>query len=212
MTSFFSRRSALLCGTIFSSTLLVACGQTALTEQDVARSIGAGCVLVSYEKFVKISEDAKGLKEMSTEFKADCTPQGGTTKRRISGTMHFVQWQDWISKPWNFKKTTLDVDRLPPPKVGQSKLTYSDGPECNAKLERVATEVMACLQEIDPKNAERLEAQLETFKLHSRLFGRTTSENMALMQLEERCTQQWQAVSRQLPSDEKTRACLALAK
>ena len=165
MTATFTVRHALLFIAVSSTALLVGCGQARPTEQDVVRNIGAGCTLVSHEKFVKISEDSKGFQVVSTKFQADCTPQGGTIKRRITGTMVFDQWQDWFSKSWSFKATTLDVDRLA--KTAQSKLMYSDGPECNARLERVATEVVACLQTLDPKSAERLNAWLEQAKNQS---------------------------------------------
>lgn len=200
------QKSAVLLGL----SLLTACAQPSPTEQHITRQLDKGCTLVSHEKFVKVAEDAKGLKEVSTKFQADCAPEGGAIKRRITGTMVFDQWQDWFSKSWSHKSTQLDVDKLPK-KVESAapKLAYSDGPECNAKLERVATDVAACFQEIDPKSAAYITNSLEQFSQNSRLFGSTTSENSALIQLENRCTEQLSMMMRHLPTDEKSKVCLA---
>ncbi|MGL6291318.1 MAG: hypothetical protein ACRC2H_11555 [Silanimonas sp.] len=209
MTKNLSAAVALLC-----LGLLTACSRSAPTEQDVSRGLGTRCTLVSHEAFVNVSEDARGLRLVSTRFQADCTPESGITKRRIAGTMFFDQWQDWFSKSWSHKSTELDVDRLAAraattPDSASSRLTYSDGPECNAKLERVATNVLDCLSETDPKSAQYLFDALEQFKHHSRLFGGVASENLALIELEDRCMQQLSIVLRQLPTDERTKACLA---
>ena len=203
------RTTALLC-----LSLLTACAQPNPTEQDITRNLDKGCTLVSHEKFVKVAEDAKGFKQVSTKFQADCTAEGGTIKRRIAGTMLFDQWQDWFSKSWSYKSRELSVDRVvdsiaKKPESASSKLVYSDGPECNAKIERVATQVAACFQEFDPKSAAYLTNGLDQFKQHSRLFGITTSENAALIQLEDRCTEQLSILLRQLPTDEKSKVCLA---
>lgn len=84
---------------------------------------------------------------------------------------------------------------------------YSDAPECDAVLQKVATDVVPCLRRAHPENAQLLEDWLQQARRDFRLHGDVSEREGALRQLEENCGQQWRYRNKMLADDSAMRSC-----
>lgn len=86
---------------------------------------------------------------------------------------------------------------------------YSDGPKCNALVQRIADEVVPCLQQIRPEYAENLQTTLDG----SRPFplGRARSQaehDEQVVALDAQCQEHWQQMLKQVDSKSPEAQCV----
>jgi hypothetical protein len=86
--------------------------------------------------------------------------------------------------------------------------TYSDAPECNALLHRIAEEVLPCLQRVSPEIGQRLETALAAARTSPRLKGEQAGRKDVQMRVEEACREHWSQMMHQLDSKAPEGECL----
>ena len=143
-------------------------------------------------------EDAKVV------YEADCKAEGGDQVRRITyeaqfgvatsadtGTQrHF--WDLRLNQPARGEAAGQATPSGTAEQESESG-NYADGPECNALLMRVQTEVIPCVEDIDARAAQRLQSWLEITSQRSRIAASNNNRAAAEIKIDENCLASWRS-------------------
>ncbi len=205
-----------------SLALLSACsiGSSSPSDNDIRTNAGQGCTWVSNSKPVKKTDDGTNVKAVEVAYEADCVPADGTLARRIAGTLLFVEHKDWFSKRWVFERRSVRSDPIsaqtPAPAAAgttAARLQYADGPECNALVGRVVSQVLPCLKTDTapsaPQAMQMAEAFIEFAGDSGRINGNTNNLNETINAIETNCIAKWQFIQRYWSGTASVKACMA---
>lgn len=144
-------------------------------------------------------EDAKVV------YEADCKAEGSDQVRRITyeaqfgvatsadtGTQrHF--WELRLNQPARGEAVDQSASSNTTEQESGSG-NYADGPECNALLMRVQTEVIPCVEDIDAQAAQRLQSWLEITSQRSRIAASNNNNRAAAeIKIDENCLASWRS-------------------
>lgn len=217
----FVSPSRLAClGVVLSSLLLASCSKlgdfpTKDTESLVTKNMGSQCKLVSVLEHKPLAP-VNDLQRVAVRYEADCLPEGGQQARRIRYVMTFDQRESWFGKEWVKFDNAIESDPLPAAgaastltqtAIATAATEWSEAPECNAALKRVATEVVPCIAQVDPELAGQLRDWVESAKIGYRLYGNVTQREAALLQLDQDCLYQWNARNKMIGEEPKLKQC-----
>lgn len=206
---------------LLSCLLLVSCSSgdfpAERTETLVAQQQVGSCKLARITERKPLSS-VEALARMAVHYEADCLPDGGTQARRLRYVMTFSQRDGWLGKSWIMTDNQIEADPLPAPATAATTATapgaaessatpWSDAPECNAALTRVAAEVVPCLQQADPATAQEMQDWLQRARYDYRLHGDVSQREAALLKMDEECLYQWKQRNRILQGEAALRRC-----
>lgn len=107
---------------------------------------------------------------------------------------------------------------VPAPPVPASKSTaavastsadamYSDAPDCNALVTRLADEMVPCLERVNPEYSKRLKAIIDTFGKNPRMLLDPVHRDEVLRRTEEDCRSYWRSITYQIDSKSPEGQC-----
>lgn len=217
----FAFPARLVClGVVLSSLWLASCsGQgdfpDANTESLVSQHLDSRCKLASVLERQPL-QPVNGLARVAVRYEADCLPEGGQLARRLRYVMTFGPQEKWYGQEWVKLGNSLESDPLPTTatagtpaqtSVASTTTEWSEAPECNAVLKRVATEVVPCLASADAQLAAQLGEWLERAKADYRLNGTVSQREAALLQLDQECLHQWKYRNKMLNDEPRLKQC-----
>jgi hypothetical protein len=210
-----------LMGALVSCLLLSACGATsdfpaASADALVTQNLEPRCQFVAVVGREALPS-SDGLERVAVRYETDCVPEGGQKAWRRTAVMTFGQRQEWFGqKPWMKLDNRYEPDRpaaqAAPAAVSESNAVqtageWSDAPECNALITRVATEVAPCLDKVDPDTAQQLRDWLARVPTEFRVLGDASQRTAMLMETEERCLHQWRYRNKMIAGDRALKTC-----
>lgn len=117
-------------------------------------------------------------------------------------------------QPKQAAEETQPVEPMPPapeavdPIASPSADTmYSDAPDCNALVKRIADEMVPCLERVNPKYGEQLKAIVDTFRTSPNTLVDPVRRDEVLRQTEEDCRTYWKQIVNQLDSKSPDGQC-----
>lgn len=186
------------------------------TEALVTRGLDARCRLVS----IGSRETLPGghdQQRVAVHYEADCTPENGQTARRLKAVMTFSRAPDSIDgEPWIKVENRYEDDppaargaqaASPGPAATSASNAWSDGPECDAVLTRVAADVLPCLDSAAPDAAQQIRDWMQQARTEYRIHGDVSQRAAALLVLDEACLHQWRYRNKMLADDRPTQGC-----
>jgi hypothetical protein len=165
---------------------------------------GRFCVLAEVGPMQHLPNSERGLQRIAYDVAVDCKPKGGQLMRRIEGTQVFqhngppniMSGPPWNAEPMTLRNTPSPASAdagasVTPPAVNR----YADGPECNAMTQRMAEQVLPCLQSTSPEAASDIQAHIRK-QVHGRLSEKTTPNLAAALMVEdEQCLSRWRQIN-----------------
>jgi hypothetical protein len=91
--------------------------------------------------------------------------------------------------------------------VAAAVTDWSDAPECNAVLKRVALEVVPCLAQIDADVAREFGEWLEHARTRFRLPNDPSGRELALLRIDDGCLQEWRLRNRLIGDEARFKQC-----
>lgn len=177
---------------------------------------GRPCTVVEVGPMQRLPDSELGRKRVAYDIVVDCKPKGGQLMRRIEGTQvmtHNGPPNIMSGLPWNADDMTLrDPAGWVAAGAGASASLqvfnrYADGPECNAMTQRMAEEVLPCLQSKHLEEASHIQAHIRR-QAHGRLNEMTTPNlAAALMAEDEACLYRWRQINLLLMGQPSAAAC-----
>jgi len=92
--------------------------------------------------------------------------------------------------------------------VATATTEWSDAPECNAVLKRVAVEVVPCLAQVDADVAREFGEWLEHARTQFRLPNDASGRELALLRIEDGCLQEWRLRNRLIGDEARFKHCV----
>lgn len=186
------------------------------TEALVMQGLDAKCRLVSIGNRETL-QGGRDQQRVAVHYEADCTPENGQMAHRLKAVMTFSRTPESSDgEPWIKVDNRYEEDppaarvaqtASPTPAAAPASNTWSDGPECNAVLTRVATEVLPCLDSAAPDAAQQVRDWMERARTEYRIHGDVSQRAAALMELDEACLHQWKYRNKMLADDRAMQAC-----
>ncbi len=110
------------------------------------------------------------------------------------------------------KETETVESELPKPATDEitppaADTMYSDAPKCNARVKRIADEMLPCLQRIKPEMGKQLQAVVDTFRNSPRLRLDPVHRDEVILRVEEDCQSYWLTITNQLDSKSPEGQC-----
>jgi hypothetical protein len=186
------------------------------TETLVTQGLDARCglaTIVSREELPAVD----GLKRVAVHCEANCVPDGGDIPHRVKAVMTFSQSHgSFGARPWtkagNHYEPDPPVASVAAPALREvvaasAANAWSDAPECNAALTRVAAEVLPCLDKASPESAQQMRGWMERAREEYRVLGDVSQRAAALLVIDENCLQQWRYRNKMLADDSTMRSC-----
>lgn len=178
--------------------------------------MGRFCDLAETGPMQRLPNNERGNQRVAYDISVDCMPKGGQLVRRIEGTLvfqHAGPSNIMSGLPWNADEMTLR-DSPPPASMGSGPSAsppagnrYSDGPECNAMTQRMAEQVLPCLQAQNTEAASQIQKYLQQDAPGLLNARNPSSLAVALMLKDEQCLYRWRQINMRLMELPTAAAC-----